>query len=494
MNYFKVMTQTLILVSVLLTGSACENFLDVNTNPNNPAEVPERLQLTALESNFSYNIIGNTAARILVHWTQQLAYNGVPSSIDNYDVNESTVNNLWQFWAYTSVMNNARELNMQATDNGNFAYAGISKIILAWSLNVVTDLWDEVPYTEAFDPSNPTPVYDSQESVYETINGLLDEAIADLAKDSPLSPGADDLLYQGDIGKWTRLAHTLKARVNLHLTNAPGKDAAAQAQIVLDALSNGFASNADDADFTYYNTTGEENPWYQWVIDGKWDTRNQLSAHYVGLLQSLNDPRLAIQARPAGAVDNNGLVAGFDPQGNPQYVGHPNGENGTGAATVSSIGSYYSAPDATLNWISYAEAVFMRAEATFIMDGPAAADPIYREAIRASMDKLGVDPADRDGYVANRPALDAANGLRDIMVQKYIANFLNLEVFNDWRRTGYPELTPVTNEVKTPSGTIPVRFPYPASELNNNKGSVDATGVPVGYGSLEIHVWWDSNP
>lgn len=483
----------LLVFGLLIAESSCADFLDVNTDPNNPSSVPENLQLSALESNFSYNIIGNTAVRIPSHWVQQLSFNGVPPSDDNYDVDESDVNNLWEFWAYTAVMNNTRKLYTQADADSNFAYSGIARIIEAWTLNVVTDLWNEAPYSEAFNPSNTTPAYDNQEAIYNNIFALLEQAIEDLQKDSPMTPSQDDLLYNGDLTKWLRLAYVLTARVNIHLTEAPNNDATTRAQNALDALKNGFMSNDDDADFAYYDKTGEENPWYQWVIDGKWDTRDQLSANYVNLLKSLDDPRLPIQARPIGAVDNNGLVIGAD-LSNPEYDGHANGEQGEGAVNISSIGSFYSAADAPLNWISYAEAKFIQAEATFITQGANAADPVYRDAIRASMSKLGVSSADAENYINNRPALTDATALEEIMTQKYIANFLSLDVYNDWRRTGYPQLTPVTNEVKTPSGIIPVRFPYPASELNNNSANVKNTGVPVGYGSMEIPVWWDTTP
>lgn len=356
---------------------------------------------------------------------------------------------------------------------------------------ILTDLWDEIPYSEAFDPANTTPGYDDQEFIYGEIISLLGSALDDFAEQSPAPPGNDDLLYGGDMDKWERLAHTLIARYELRLTNAPGHTAQDQANAALAALQNGFMGNDDDADFQYFDNAGEENPWYQFAIDGKWDTRDQLSAHHINLLQDLNDPRLPVQARPVGAVDNSGPVAGFDPD-TPEYTGNVNGEEGGGAGNFSSIGAFYSAPDAPLTWISYAEAKFIEAEAIYITQGAAAAQTVYEDAIRASMDKLGIDQGDADAYIASLPLLTAAAvPLEEIITQKYIANFLSLENFNDWRRTGYPELEPAADPV-TPSGQIPVRYPYPNSELQNNADNVSETGVPVGFESLVINVWWDS--
>lgn len=490
----KLLTNTLLVGALLLSG-ACEGFLDVNEDPTSPSEVPENLQLSALLGTFSYEVIGNEPARTTNLWVQQLAWSGVPPTEDNYRFNESGPNNFWNS-SYTVVLNNARELEQLAEENGNAAYAGIAKVIQAWTFAILTDLFDDIPYTEAFDPLNSTPAYDSQESIYSEIFSLLEAALEDFGADSPISPGTDDLLYGGGnegIEQWEKLTNTLLARYHLRLANAPGHSATDQANKALAALANGFSDNNDDADFQYFDNNGEENPWYQYAIDGKWDTRDQLSAHYVDLLKSLNDPRLSIQARPVGAVDSEGIVDDFD-YDDPgiEYEGHENGEQGS-ASNTSSIGEFYSAPDAPLNWISYAEAKFIEAEATLITSGASAAQPIYEEAITASMEKLGVDDAEIATYVASLPDLaTAGDALEEIITQKYIANFLSLENFNDWRRTGYPELEPAA-DAETPSGGIPVRYPYPSSEHQNNADNVASTGVPVGPSSLEVNVWWDAD-
>ncbi|MEX0686589.1 MAG: SusD/RagB family nutrient-binding outer membrane lipoprotein [Balneolales bacterium] len=490
MKIYQLFTHTVLIGTLLLAG-ACEGFLDVNEDPTAPLEVSENLQLSALLGVFSYQVIGNDPARTTNLWVQQLTYSGGVPTSDNYDYKESDSNSFWN-GSYTEVLNNARTLNETAIENDSHNFAGISKVIQAWSYATLTDLFNEIPYSEAFNPVNTTPAYDTQEFVYSEIIKLLEAALVDFAENSPVNPGVYDLLYSGDMDKWEKLTHTLLARYHLRLSNAPGYSATEQATKALAALGNGFDSNDDDADFAYYDNSGEENPWYQFAIDGKWDTRTQVSGHYIDLLTNLNDPRLPIQARPVGAVDNNGIVPGFTP--NPaEYEGNENGVDGGGASSWSSIGAYYSAADASLNWASYAETKFIEAEARFILDGAGAAQNVYNDAITASMDKLGVDSQETSDYLNALPLLtDSQNPLNEIITQKYIANFLSLENFNDWRRTGYPELEPAA-EPATPTGIIPVRYPYPGSELSNNATTVDDTGVKVGYSSLEMKVWWDAD-
>ena len=79
-----------------------------------------------------------------------------------------------------------------------------------------------------------------------------------------------------------------------------------------------------------------------------------------------------------------------------------------------------------------------------------------------------------------------------LMTQKYIANFLQFETYNDWRRTGYPELNPVAQAFPVDLTTVPLRFPYPSAELQYNSSNVNAEGLPIGFRSLGNSVWWNS--
>jgi len=486
MKPIKSLTTGALAVLMLMFFVSCDDYLDVNVNPNAPADATENLMLSGLLGEFSYRVIGNWPARHPARWTQQLAWNGVAGNSDNYQFTESDANAAW-LYLYTHSMKNALELNERAENRENYYYAGIAKIIFAWALSIATDLYDEVPYSEGFDPvDNPLPAYDTQEEIYEAVFEYLNAAIADFDREpGALTPGTDDMLYGGDIERWRRMAYTLKARFHMRLSYAPGNSAEARAQNALDALANGFQSGADDANFAYENAPGAQNPWWQFTM-GVWDDRDQLSVTYVDLLHELDDPRIHVQLRPIEAVFPDSIA----------YVGHVNGTDGIGVQNVSRIGEFYNAAGAPLNWISYSEAKFIEAEAVFLTQGAAAADPVYREAVEASMQRLDVEAhelvesGEVQNYIDNLPDLaNAEDPYEEIMVQKYIANFLNYEVYNDWRRTGYPEL----DLVEDPQiDMIPRRFPYPLTEWQNNPTNVQAPGIPFGFASMTHTVWWDT--
>jgi hypothetical protein len=473
-----------LLGMLLLIVTSCNDFLDVNVNPNapDPDAVSENVVLGGVLSRHAYQVIGNWPARFSVKWLQQIAWNGVPPTWDNYDVLESNTNAAWQF-SYANVIKNAMELDRIAAERGNYAFSGVAKVIIAWNLSILTDLFGDIPYTEAFNPeTGTTPAYDSQEDVYEAIFDWLEAAIEDFGRPSPVLPGAAfDMVYRGNVAQWERLAYTLMARYHMRLSSAPGNSATARAQAALDALANGFTGNADNAVYPFVDAPGSENPWHQYAIKGNWDTRDQMSATLINMLQDLNDPRLPVIARPIVSALPDSVV----------YVGHVNGTDGLGGDNVSRIGNFFSDADADLIMVQYAEAKFIEAEATLILNGAASADPIYRDAVRANLALLEVDDVAAIVYVASLPDLTEDNALEEIMTQKYIANFLNPEVYNDWRRTRYPVLEPVSHMPRV--DLIPVRYPYPLSEWQNNESNVQATGVLRGYPSMTFQVWWDPN-
>jgi hypothetical protein len=147
------------------------------------------------------------------------------------------------------------------------------------------------------------------------------------------------------------------------------------------------------------------------------------------------------------------------------------------------INEFYAGIDAPLSIFNYSEVLFLKAEATLNVSGASAAEPIYQEAIKSHMDKLGVDPADADVYIASRSGLTTSDALERIIEEKSVANFLSIENYNDWRRTGFPELE-IVPEPFIPE--IPLRFPYPLAEITSNS-------QPQHTLTVRDKVWWDGD-
>ena len=142
----------------------------------------------------------------------------------------------------------------------------------------------------------------------------------------------------------------------------------------------------------------------------------------------------------------------------------------------------YAGVNAPLYLATYSEQLFIQAEATFITQGAGAADPIYRAAIKADMDMLGVAAGDETTYLATKPLLTATTAEQSIITEKYVADFLSVEPYNDWRRTGYPTLSVVPSAYVP---YIPRRWPYPTNEILANPQPQDSV-------TLASPVWWDT--
>ena len=480
MKSFKFIFKICLLMITLIGFSACEDYLDINESPNSPGSIDDQdLLLADITSTTAYNLVGGgNFTRYSAQWMQQIANNAAPPSNDTYRFNTSSFNNEWAFYSYAGVLINSKIVIDEGVELGNWNHVAIAQIMTAHNYAILTDFFGEIPFTQALQRSeNLKPIFDSQETVYNGIHQLLDDAIANIDKASPIAVGGGDFFYGGDMSKWRKLAYSLKARYYLRLTNAPGYDASTQSQLALDALANGMEGQADVAYFDYINAEGSEAPWFQWV--GKFANSMQMSNYFVNKLINNNDPRLAIFADTAA---NAGLG----------YVGHPNGSlNTTALATVSNIGSYFMDASYNIPLMTYEEQLFIETEARFRANGLSDAQPTYEEAIRSSMDLLSgkgqtgviVDRAAQDAYLQAHPLVD----IESIIEQKYVAGFLNgaAEAYHDYRRTGFPnDIQPALNGDYQ---QLPTRIPYTDTEINNNFDN-----VPEGI-TATSKVWWDAN-
>lgn len=454
---------------VLFTVTGCKKFIDVNQDPNRPTDVQEAAILSPVELLISHSLdaaIGGNAAVVAQQYVQVIALNQPPPNFGTYLMYNVDMDGDW-YNIYVRTLNNLIALNRKAEEKESFNYAGIAKILTAYSLSIATDYWGDIPYTQAFKGIETlTPAYDGQEQIYTAIQGLLDAGIADIDKNAAVAPGSDDYFYKGDMSKWRKLAFTLKARYHLRLSRAPGKNAVAQATLALTALQNGFTSNDDDLKFAYDGSAGGENPWQQQFLPA---STLILASTFVDGFKTRNDPRLGRMIAPA---KEGGAFTG-------RIIGSPD----IGSLESYSIpANFYAAASASNYIVTYTEALFIKAEATLIVSGAAAAQPVYLDAVRTHMSKVGVSATDVAAYLATRGTLTSANALQLIMEEKFIAGFLSTESYNDWRRTGFPVLAKVRNALSE----IPVRMLYPQSEQIANP-------QPQQSARLTDKLWWDGN-
>ena len=455
-----------ILILVLLVMGSCKKWIDteINNDPDNPVEVTMGTLLPAIEARLAFTSVGgNDVCRTTSLWIQQLDGIARQSQDEtNYRLRAGDVNNLWND-AYAGHGADLQVYLDYAEAAGSPHNLGVGQVLLATTLGFTTDVFGDMPYSEAFQGTdNLKPSFDSQESIYNEIMSLLDQAISNLGGDDESGVGIQgDYLYDGDEGMWLKAAYALKARYTLHLSKR-NDNAYSQA---MGYLANAFTSNDDDMQFNYGAGDTESNPLYQFMRD-RGDV--VMCATFIDLLKDRLDPRLTVFALP---------------DGNGEYTGS---EVGSGNADVSLPGPAIAGATAPTYFVSYQELLFIKAECQLETGaGDAAVRATLVEALEASLEKYGVyDAAYVTGYEAGLAAASGAALRTEIFTHKYIALCYQMEAFNDWRRSA--NLIGLSPNPVGAINTIPRRFPYPTDEVVYNP---DNTPIV----QISDRVWWDVN-
>ena len=462
---------------LLFAFASCKKYIEVGDNPNQVIDPPLNTLLSTVTAKTGNNIF--TVANITSYFTQHLANPAVSGSTDTYQLTDYS--NTWDSLYYT--MGDINELKKKATAAEATEQVGVSNLLMAYHLDLVIDLWGQGPYTEAFREEILTPKYDDPEALYNSTLALVNEGLAELSqpKDSTkVGLGkADDVIYNGDKGKWIKFGNLLKAR----LLNKLSKKASYNPAAVLAAVSLSFTGNADNARMGNY---ADKNPWANIALDnsnlllGGW-----LSEQFVD----------AMNGKTYGVVDPR-IARITDPTITGTYVGTPNGAGNVGPAnnTVKdevyiSLNSPLTGRTSPIYIATFAELKFIEAEAAFRLEGAgsARAYQAYLDGIRANMELLGVTAVDQATYLASGAVAASAADLNLDLIfkEKYIVTYLSPEAWVDARRYDYKY-----KDFTLPAHAALTEFIRRVDYVDAEK-SENGINVPQ-ITSLADRLWWDT--
>jgi hypothetical protein len=499
----------LALITLSTSFVGCKKFLDVNKNPNIADNPAINLVLPSAQVNIGsamgtqFQINGSFWVQ---HWTQSPLANQY-KSYDQYQVSSDNYNRPWNS-LYSGALTDLKYVYTKAKGENKKQYMAISRLLSAFTFQVLTDAFGDIPFSEALkgsiaDGAIVSPKYDKQESVYDGILAMITEAEGLIDAADGAHPGTDDLIYGGDMAKWAEFANTLKMKVYMRLSTVnPTKAAAGIAALGPDFLSS-------TAKISYSTTGGSENPLYSEMVGLSRTTNIFASKTCVDVMNSYGDPRTGVFYTPLASGAIVGLLQG-DFANSTSAAGKSIGGAGVGANPNDETSA-----TAPFVFMSKAESEFLQAEA--IARGWMAGDDKahFEAAIRAGItdyaagiqhqiDEENIDltyygnpAADINDYVDSMIALEPAlvypsseaNKIEAIITQKWVAMSGNqgFEAWSEWRRTGYPVLAESVASL-IGAGKFPQRFIYPTDELNLNKncpGNIQ--------GAISKKVWWDVN-
>jgi Starch-binding associating with outer membrane len=478
------------LIAVVLgLFNGCQNFLDVNTNPNGPQDVTANLYLSPM---LHWMITApQYDGRYVGHYAQEwisTSTNFAPAQTwgrMGYDPASDNGAEQWRD-VYWSLGQNLIDMNNKSTAEQRWDLLGVGLILKAWGWQALTDLHGEIIVKEAIDQSRTTFDYDTQDYAYQEVQRLLDSAIVLLNRtDGAVDPvylAKGDKIYNGDRTKWLKLAHGMLA---LNLNHYSNKASYAPATVIAE-VDKSFASNADDALLAYPATSpdnADRNFWGPTRQNVQLYRQTQFVVNLMNGTQfgGTADPRISrmLSASP------DGLYHGLDPNvlgfGALTAAQQPNNFWGYPGGTGVGLPSRYIFSDKTkMPLMTYAQLQFIKAEAALKMGDQATALSAYTNGISAHFDFVNarnlddnqtppqLTAADKATFLASPNIVPATLTMSHIMSQKYIAQWGwgHNELWMDMRRYHYTDIDPV-------SGTEVFRgFTPPTALYADNAGKI----------------------
>ncbi len=465
------------VVSVALGIAACNSFLvgdGLDKTPNSALQATVQQQLIAVQANAA-TLFEGQLARSAGIYTQQLigSNNQQLQWATQYQQSESDIPAfMGRFYTGAGLLG-LRNIQAYGAANDKFL-EGIAKIWEGFFFGTAASIWGDLPYSEALTAIS-TPKLDPQQSIYTEVQTRLDEGIAALQA-APSTGACEiyDLIYctgtptptrAQEIARWIAAAHTLKARFYLHLVERQGNAAytlaLAQAQQgISDVPANATQAMHGQAvgDFKLFHggtLDQDANIWYEFL-----NQRQDIVAGdaLIQILKARNDPRLA---------------AYFNANASGQFTGHNQNNAVVGVAPASTINTpVRRAPTFRQPLVTWAENQMILAEANFVLNGGDAAAAPFVNAVRASV---------------GLPAFAGALTFQDVMIEKYIVMYQNVDVWSDYKRTCFPTLAKFGSATE-----IPGRLPYSSTERSANQNIPLPSAYPAGTtGPAALRNWND---
>lgn len=522
----------LFAIIMLFFFSCDEDFEELNQDPNvfNDPDI---------ESMFSYSLItaaGGPGASLNYWVNDPLYYNcKVAGAYMQYFASLNT----WQWTGdkylkkpnyddelfegtYGTVLKEIEQLLALTSEDPSLTnHNAMTRIMRVYALHRVTDMYGDIPYFESgkgYLDQNYTPAYDSQSAIYADMLKELNESAQQLDASKP-SLGPADFIFNGDTEKWKRFSYSLMLRLGMRLTKV---DPGMAEEWVTRAITGGvMQSNEDTALLEHTEGTlmnvyqeGSELQGAEGVPRASEGYGyGKMAEAFVEHLKQTNDPRLPFYITlwpgnvdpaqlPTSTIpeDQKGLPNGYDEstifQAIPDWTNDMLPEiSEINLNTVASL----STPTI---YQSYAEIKLLLAEAALRGWGPGDALTHYEEAVGASLGLATYYPGDMsftqgqlNDYLLDNPYPSGGTfeeQMETIHTQFWISLFMNnIEVWSNYRRTGYPALTPTNYPGNETGGSIPRRVPYPGAELRLNASNVEAAIQAQGPDLFTTRIWWD---
>ncbi len=494
-----------LVLSVTALGTACD-FEEKNIDPNKSTFIEPGPLLTYTQLNTSVD--GNAknmqvgTCMMLVQQTATLNISEA-SAGDKYYMMKAPANSYFLDF-YNMAIKNWRELEYQAAQNEKYQnMQAVAKIWGAYLFQRMTDLYGNVPYTEAgqgFHQQIFKPKYDTQESIYKDLVEQVRTGISMLDDKKPAIEG--DLFFDGDIAKWKKFGNSMLLHLGMRMCKV--EPALAQS-IAKEAINGGIMNEVGDICMVRHIAGGRDYDKNQVALRFQKDNYVgndvvKISETFMKFLKQTNDPRIAVFCSlKNGNADPKvqlGLPNGYDSNNIGTYPGYVGKEHYSNFNT-----NLILKDEAPTLLMMPSESKLLEAEAVVRGWIPGDATALFNEAVRLSMAEQAAAynttiPAEAiEAYIAQNlmgKAQTTEEKLEVLGNQYWIVTFMNgYESYANWRRCGYPKLKPTNYAGNESNGQIPRRLPYATDEYTINKANLEAAISQQGADNVNTRIWWD---
>jgi hypothetical protein len=508
------MKLTIFILTVSLVLCSCtKDFETINTDPTKSSTIDPKSQLNSAAYFLSGNReMGYPNLYIMQPLVQYINGSWGMRSGTKYIRNDFYNNRVWEIY-YSKGIKELVDLQERCkSDSLLVNYVAAARILKVYIFSILTDLYGDIPYSQAakaYYSTIYTPAYDTQESIYNDFFTELDAAV--LQFNTSRTALSNDIVFDGNISKWKKLANSLHLRLAMRLTEVNSTKAKEEAQA---AIASGALMESNDDDFkmlhesfAYPDLRG--NGYSQALQEESTFSYAMGCSTFVNYLKQESDPRIASffvstdeDGKDISAKTNYFSIA-------PGLYWWDNWSDFTAAdGTVIPHARkfcYINAPFYQLNapflHMGYSEVSFLEAEAASRGWISGDANTYYQQGIRAAIEQLSLYPGmtalstSAINTFISAHTLTSGKEIEQINMQKWVDLFPNgFEAFSNQRRSGYPVLAAIEDvgpETET-NGVAPKRLFYPSTEaLENTVNYQAALSRMNGKNDWLVPVWWD---
>jgi len=486
-----------IFAIILIASCKPGDFGDMNVSPNSPSTAQTYLLLTNAERQVS-GLVNSVTGRIFTQQVSETLYTSESRyNLKVYDYSAAYNNMLADLELIIKLNTDPATKTLPNVIGGgsNANQIAVARILKAFVFQSMTDRWGDIPYSEALQGlAKPLPKFDTQQSIYTALFKELKEAQAQFDSGAAIK---GDFINGNSNAKWKKFANQVRMNMALRLSKVDPATGRAEFNA---ALADGvLLSNADNIFYPYLAESANENNMYNnYNVAKRYDFT--IGKPLLDYMQSNADPRLPVYAEKNSAGLYVGMPFGItQAQAGAYTIGGFNAAGVFVPGSVSAIGSKFRLQNSAVSIFTYAESRFAVAEAYklgWITGSPddVQAAAAYNAGITASLAQHGVTGTAEVAAFLAKPEIvyNPAKAIEQIITQKWVANYqgYGFEAWADWRRTGYPVLSP-SPAPQNLGGQIPRRLGYTTNEASLNKVNYAAVIARQGPDELNTRVWWD---